>query len=229
MTTAYSAGESEARLVGAVIDKWRLSNGWSPLPLSDQIAMVAAWFEILESARVPARMYNACYLSAMQRRAELKAEGKELSGLTVDDLVAEWSKIRRVNDEINSTQKLLPENAGAACQRCFGTGKEEMPDGSVRPDCRHLPLTREERRERAQAKARQIEFIREAVKKVGAPKPAVSASLVAPRGERFQCSACGRVVNSLGGWRLGETCKALFVGPTLDGDLLTCRGQMVTG
>lgn len=189
-----------------MIDRFRFSQGWQPLPTDDHNRMVAAFYEILEGAKVPPEMYDACYQAYMQHRSELKAQGKDPGVMAADDLVAEWWKVRRLNQEIDKT-RLLPEYNLASCQRCFGTGKEEMPDGSVRENCEHLPFAEGEIEERAKAKAKAIEFLRESAAKIGSPKP---VETVKPKYQKLACSACGRKSSTYFGWTVGETCGQLI-------------------
>lgn len=210
-----------AELLGNVIDRWRISQGWSPMANDDHDRVLCVWFEILSHAGVPPRAYASCYNSAMARRAELKAQGRELQHLTADDLVVEWLKIRG-RPEDSGGVRLLPEHAGGACQRCFGTGKEEMPDGSVREGCRHLPFTERELEERARAKAAAIRILREANAKISAIKSAAPPRGPSePAGEPLQCSACGRKVNTSAGWAVNETCGMLLARGEVCGGRMT--------
>lgn len=129
----------EAAELGQLIDRYRLSQGFNPLPTDDHNRAVVAWYEVLAYAKVPRESWPVCYRAAMQRRAERKAEGREVWPLSADDLVAEFQGIRRLNDELDKS-RLLPQHAAAPCPRCFGTGFERMPDGSVRPGCKHEPI-----------------------------------------------------------------------------------------
>jgi hypothetical protein len=149
----------------------------------------------------------------MRRRAEHKVNGKELSNLSADDLVSGWYSIRdRFMAELKSRAaggaKLLAENNRASCQRCFGTGREQMPDGSTRDTCEHAPITKAEIAERAAAKARSIQFVRDAARRM-APKPV--PVLVQPERTplvRLKCNECGLKTDTRGGWVEGQICKA---------------------
>jgi hypothetical protein len=193
-----------AALLSGIIDRARMAMGWNRLPQSknpeeensEQDVAIITWYEILVDAGVPEERWMNCYRSAQQRENERRRQGKERQIVTPNDLVVEWDKIKELHYELDKS-RLLPENAASACQRCFGTGKEEMPDGSVKDECSHLPLSAADIEERAQAKARSIEFMREAMKKMSAPKPA------APQKPRFvnirmKCNGCGRCVDNDG-------------------------------
>lgn len=204
-----------------MLDKWRLSQGWQPLSETDHDLTIAAWFEVLSDNGVPVEHYGDCYKSAMRRRVELKAEGRDVMPLSADDLVVEWRSLKdRIEPREVNGRKLLAENNAGTCQRCFGTGREQMPDGSVKEDCSHAPFSEGEVAERAEAKAKMIQFVREAAAKI-TPKPIETPKPKEPITAkiRMQCSACGRKVTSLEGWRFGETCGALI------GDD-RCQGQM---
>jgi hypothetical protein len=111
-TTPQSTGLPRGKMLGSIIAKFRLTNGWQPLPTKDQLAMTAAWLEVLDISGVPPEQYESCYAAAMQARAQRKADGEQLSHLTADELAAEWLKIRRLHDEMNrQAVKMLPETA----------------------------------------------------------------------------------------------------------------------
>jgi hypothetical protein len=200
--------------------------GWNRLPQSDnpdeenseQDVAIITWHEILFDGGVPAERWMDCYRSAQVRENERRANGKERQIVTPNDLVVEWGKIKELHYELDKS-RLLPENAASACQRCFGTGKEEMPDGSVKDECSHLPLTTADIEERAKAKAKSIEFMREAMKKIGTPKPApIKPAFV---NIRMKCNGCGRCVDNDGEmWKDGDVCGAALPDETI------CRGQL---
>jgi hypothetical protein len=128
--------------------------------------------------------------------------------LTALELVDAWKHLQQRNETEGSTSlrddRLLPENAAAACQRCFGTDEEQMPDGSVKKDCSHLPLSDEEKRAQAKRRVEQVAAMRAALKAPPKPKPVVEAPVEV--GQKLHCSNCNRKVNTLAGWSIGETC-----------------------
>lgn len=193
--------------------------GWNRLSEKEQNIAIVTWYEILVDAGVPIDRFSDCYRSAQQRENEKRREGKEKSIVTPNDLAVEWEKVRKMNHDIDQT-RLLPENASTACQRCFGTNKEQMPDGSVKDDCSHLPLTESDIQERAKAKAAQIELMRDAMKKIGKPKP------VQAKSEFFyipmECNQCHRRIHNPMGeaWKDGDTCGAMLPQDKI------CRGQL---
>jgi hypothetical protein len=189
----------------------RLQQSSAPGETSEQDIAIITWFEILSDAGIPVESYAACYRSAQQRKSESMAQGGESRIITPNDLAVEWTKVRQMHAEIDKS-RLLPTNAAAACQRCFGTGREEMPDGSSKPDCDHSPLTTEEIEERAAAKARHVEFMREAMKQVRPARPEPREVTQKPKGQLLRCSNpdCGREVNALGGYEIAQVCKDLI-------------------
>ena len=203
--TTTSELSDRAEKLGTVIAKYRMSQGWNPLQPDDQMAMVGVWLELLDADGVPPERYDDCYKAEMSRRGLLKAGGKDVSPMTADDLCARWREVRQMHVEIDKS-RLLTENASAACQRCFGTGREEMPDGSSKPDCDHSPLTDVEIKDRVAAKARSVEFMRAAMRMVQPAKPELREIRPVPKGHLLKCSNCSRELNTLGGVQVGEPC-----------------------
>lgn len=202
-----------------LIDKSRAAMGWGRLPENEQDIAIVTWFEILSDSGVPSSQWPSCYRSAQQRENERRREGKEKSIVTPSDLAVEWDKVRKMNHGIDQT-RLLPENAASACQRCFGTDKEQMPDGSVKDDCGHLPLSETEIKERAQAKAKSIELMRDAMKKIGTPKPTPAKPEFF--NIRMECNSCHRRTDNPMGeaWKDGDTCGVKLIDDSF------CKGQL---
>lgn len=205
------------------------------MPPEDHLAMVAVWLEILDAEGVPTEGFEPAYKAEMNRRVELKRQGgKDLPPMTADDLAARWREIRDINAQIDGFGRLLPENAAGACVRCFGTTWERMPDGSVRHGCSHVPLTDEEERamqenrERDAALARDgVEFMREALKKVGAPKPPTDrpAPVHKPADRFLVCGGCRRKVNTtFMRFEPGDACGDLLNRGTHEGEPKLCGG-----
>lgn len=200
------------------------------------MAMTAAWLEVLDISGVPAEQYEACYSAAVQNRAERRAKGEQLLHLTADELAAEWIKIRELHAELErQSVKMLPANAAHACPNCYGTGMERMPDGRVRPGCKHegwtpefeTEIERNEEARRVEIK-KQADFMKEALGKVGRPKPAADASKPKQAGTPLVCTnpACARKVNTLYGFEPGQTCNELLNRGTHDGELEFCGGTL---
>lgn len=214
-----------AALLGRVIDRARSAIGWGRLPESEHDIWIVSWFEILHDAGVQPEQYDACYRAAQQRKFEQARQGQALSIVTPIDLCVELARVREMHTELDRT-KLLPTNASAGCQRCFGRGFEEMIDGDVRPGCAHEPLTPAEIAARAKHHADMMAQTFAQAKAIAAAKAAakVAAQETAPPVVKFACSSCGRRVNSVLGWQLDETCRAK-IGGTSDAPEL-CAGTM---
>jgi hypothetical protein len=191
------------------------------------MAMTAAWLEVLDISGVPPEQYEACYSAAVQARAERKAGGEQLSHLTADELAAEWIKIRRLNEEIErQSVKMLAAVNPRHCLRCYGTGKEEMADGTSRPGCAHLPVSDEEQAERTRLQKERIQFAREqARQRVGNPEPFIGPVMAVPRLVRLKCSKCPRTVDRLH-YEAGQVCNDLLNRGQGDGNLKLCDGVL---
>lgn len=194
---------------------------WNRLSENEQDVTILTWFEILSDAGVPVERYSDCYRSAQQRENERRAQGKDRQTVTPNDLAVEWSKIKDLHYELDKS-RLLAENAAGTCLRCYGTGKEEMEGGTVREGCKHLPIEKDEAERRQQAAIeRGAQMMKEAMKRIGNPKPV-------QRGSKFvdilmECSYCHRRAHNDGVmWKDGDECGALL---DPDKDEI-CRGQL---
>jgi hypothetical protein len=219
-TTRFSPDPIQAKTIGSILDRWRLANGWQPLESSDQNLTIAAWFQVLKLQGVTVEFYDVCYRAAVTTRAQKRNAGENVPyTLSAEAVASEWPAIREKLDKENPAPLMLTENAAAACQRCFGTGNEEMFDGTSRSGCMHLPMTETER---LQGFAMQAQFIKEASQKIGNPVAVVTpAKRKQPASHiRMQCSHCSRPANSLEGWQLYEACGRLIAPETF------CPGVM---
>lgn len=196
--------QMEAQAIGSILDRWYFASGWKPLEGDDHTLMIAAWFEVLDSSSVPIEAYDRCYSAALARRAKRKSLGETVMNLSAEDLAVEWPGIR---DKVNaSSQRLLCANNAGTCQRCFGTGREEMIDGSVRDGCEHAPLSEEEKETRRLAFAQRMASLRSEMRKV---KSMPVAKPPAEKRQPMECTSCARRVDGREGWQIGETCGAL--------------------
>ena len=212
--------QNQAKKIGDIIARWRLSNGWQLLNADDQTITVAGWFQVLELQGVPEEAYDACYQSAIITRGIKRAQGQDVPfTLSAEAVASEWPRLKEKAEKANPGPRMLVANNLGTCQRCFGTGQEQMPDGSVRPGCTHEPLTEYDVAIRAEGKAAAIQFIRDGAKMIF-PKPILRAKPAPDKSHvRFQCTACGRRVNGAAGWQLGEECKQLV-------NAVKCIGEM---
>lgn len=209
-------GEEEARAIGNILERWRFANQWEPFPDDDHNLTIAAWYEVLQAGGVPYEAYGRCYEAALSSRMKRKARGEKVLNLSAEDLAVEWPAVRDEFMRRNAKgQKLLAANSKAGCPRCFGTGSEVMPDGSVRSDCAHEPLTKAEMAERAKLKADLIAGVRADASRRAMPQPGLRVAK--DPGVVMECGTCAREVDSREGWQVGEQCKALRDGKKCDG------------
>lgn len=190
--------------------------------------MVAAWLEVLAVSGVPVEHFDSCYRAARQAQVEAVAAGGETKPLSAEDLAVEWIKVRRMNDEMRREEmkhRALAEVNPKSCERCFGTGREEMPGGGVRPDCDHTPLSDEERAARDEEKREQLAWLREQAKQVGRPKPVTVEAPKPPVGVWLRCDSCPRKVNVLH-YEPGQKCGDLLNRGHDEGDLKFCQGAL---
>lgn len=179
---------------------------------------VAAWIPL--TLCIPAERLFDCYIWAMQnRRSDFP--------LSAPDLVKAWRGIQDSSETQSAAAggkyKMLSQFAPGACERCFGTGMEIMPDGSVRPNCQHQPLTGEDRELAREAQAEVAKFMREALKNIGKPKPPATPKKD-ERGTRLVCGSCQRKVWTVFGFEVGGRCGELLNRGTHDGELKLCEG-----
>jgi hypothetical protein len=237
-TTPSVPDQDTAAVISGLIDRARMAMGWNRLSQSrvtgensEQDVAIITWFEICADAGMRLEQYAPCYRAAQQRKRELLSQGQPLSIVTPHDLCAELDRVRAMHAELDKT-RMLPSRARGACSRCFGTGFERMPNGSVRPGCKHdewtdvdeSELERNEEQVRAEV-ARQAEIMREALKKVGSPKPVeteVPAAL--PAGHWLKCDKCPNRVNVLH-YEEDQRCGYLLNRYTSDeGEPTLCEG-----
>lgn len=186
--------------------------------------------------RVNAKIPTALLPTIYERSMKLK---DERGGSVFWDARAMWRAYQEHVEEVEGRDdfdpsRLLTDNAAAACKRCYGTGMERMPDGAVRPGCQHAPMTDAEDAEiernrvaDAEFVRKQTEFMREALKTVGSPKPPIKPVPVKPAGKTFRCDSCGRDVDAVFGWEAGEECGDLINRAHQDGEIQLCKGRMV--
>jgi hypothetical protein len=200
--------------------------------------MVAAWLEVLEVSGVPVEHYDSCYRAARQTQIELKAKGESVGPLGAEDLAVEWVKLAELHAEMQREEmkhRALPANAASACPKCYGTGLERMPNGSVRKGCQHegwSPDFEDELERNEGARREEIrkgaDFLKEALGKVGSPKPVANANAPKQIGVILGCTneACKRKVNTLYGYEPGQTCSELLNRGVHDGPLKFCDGTL---
>lgn len=225
-TTQFLPDPEQAKTIGSIINRWRLASGWQLLSKDDQNLTIAAWFQVLKLQGVTMEFYDVCYRAAIATRAAKRSAGADVPfTLAAEAVAAEWPgiKAKLEEGEPGKPLQLVARNA-TGCERCWGSGHEQMIDGTVRDGCLHEPLLMAER---DVFRARRLEYqkvMSEALLKIGTPTPVVQPFVKKkqkPTMLRMQCSHCGRRVNSLEGWQMHERCSI----PLKGGDAL-CVGLM---
>ena len=120
--TTSRANEQVKALMG-VINKIRLSRGWSILPPQDAEITARAWAEIL--ADVPAEAINDLYLLTVETRAKALGNGKEPPEPSAELMLSLWSGpngLRHRLGDLRALGQLEAGDAGHACPDCFGSG-----------------------------------------------------------------------------------------------------------
>jgi hypothetical protein len=226
--------DETAALLSTIIDYGRFASGWNRLPETEQFGMVCAFYLDLTDAGVPRERWTDCYRAWKRRRLQALKNGKPTGPLSADDLILEWDSIRHMHAELDKT-RLLTANAANACPKCYGTNMERMPNGSVRPGCLHEGWSPEfeeeiehnEEARRAEIK-KQADFMKDALSKVGSPKPVADAPKPKQAGTVLRCTneACARKVTTLYGFEPGQSCNELLNRGVHDGPLKSCDGTL---
>ena len=156
--------ESRRRILAKILLDDRIAHNYEPRPPEETDIIVQAFLPVTRC--IPVRHLYECYVAGLEAR-----HGGNNFQITAVEMVHAWKGLQgRLEKELIVGRKLLPEHAATACQRCFGSGREEMPDGSVRAGCEHIPFTPEELKERAQAKAKMIQSLRAQARQIRAAK-----------------------------------------------------------
>jgi hypothetical protein len=208
--------------LGQILDRYRTSQNWQPLPDDDHNQMVAAWLEVLEVSGVPVEHYDSCYRAARQTQIELKAKGESVGPLGAEDLAVEWVKLRELHAEMQREEmrhRALTESAAAACQRCLG--RKPAVD-----TCDHRPLSEEELMTQAEAYAENARALREMLAKKPAVKSMPAEEFKMDLSVTYTCTDCARKVKSEFGWNYHDRCNQRIPGPVRDGEKHGCRGVM---
>lgn len=200
---------------------------YKPLTVKEVLNRAIAWKT--PTAVIPENRLFDCW-NYIAQNPERNRE-RELNAY---DLVAGWKALQdggRVAGRALAGQKLLAENATAACERCFGKGKEIVTaaGGSTSAkDCDHSPLTDEERRANADAKAAFFRKVRELARRPAQGRAPASPRRPKPptKGTLFVCSVCKRIVSSEVGWTEFEPCNFKLGMKTNGRDPVLCDGMM---
>ncbi len=113
--------------MAAVINKFRLSQGWAMLPVSDAEKMVGVWIEVLDRHAIPAQAYEILYTAALDVRARRQAEGRDVPDFNATFLASLWLSDRSLR--VGATQDAKQLETTLKCGLCNGTGwKPVMSD-----------------------------------------------------------------------------------------------------
>jgi hypothetical protein len=188
-----------------ILTEYREANQYAPLNDDDMELRIASWMPV--TAPVPVARLHDCYVWAMQNRSNQFP-------LAATEIVDAWKHLQqRAETEGSSSlrdDRLLPENAAAACVRCDKLGREIHLDGSIGGVCDHRPFTEEEKQEASRIKMEMLaEAQREARKRVEIRRQEElkkKEEAQKPKEHHLFCSNCNRRVSTLAGWQAGEAC-----------------------
>lgn len=211
LPNSEEAAVEAATILGTILDRNRLANGWNRLPDTEHDQQLISWLEVLDVNGVPFPAFDECYRAALKTRMRQKSAGVKLMPMAAEDLAVEWPAVKAAA-EINHGPKRLAASSESDCPRCFGTGMEALPNNISRPGCSHAPLTDAERPLFIEARSKFNGMMAEGLLKIGVeiptmPKPQPKKQK--PSSVRLQCSHCARPANSLEGWMKHESCRAL--------------------
>lgn len=133
------------------------------------------------------------------------------------------------SDRVTDKARLLG-NGRERCERCYGTGMEELDDGTTKPGCEHLPLSDSDKANRRLLQAMRFEELRKNMRKVGRPRPVEGPPAPKrPKGDTLKCDdpKCGREVDTYFlHFEPGDTCGGLLNRYTSDeGEPELCKGM----
>jgi len=113
--------------LSAVLDKWRLSQGWQPMADDDHDAMIAVWMEAFDVAGVAPDAYHELYLDALRVRGTALANGQNPPAFAPELFISLWPALRdrRERAAVESGRQ-LPPVAMSACPLCNGSGWEPV-------------------------------------------------------------------------------------------------------
>jgi hypothetical protein len=222
--------EERRRVLARLFYSDRLSHQYEGRDPEDLDLLIQA--VIPQTRSIPVHYLPECYVVALEQRPP--GDNFQIRGV---ELVNAWKVIQgRVEMEskgaYENKTRLITANARGACSRCFGTGFERMPDGSVRPNCPHDQWTDEDQltaeeneAERRAFIQKQAEVMREALKAAKRPKPEEKASPEPAPGVWLKCSKCPRKVNVLY-FEPGQVCNDLLNRGQGEGELKLCDGVL---
>lgn len=103
--------EAAADVVGRILNRFRMAQGWAAEDPENHKLRVAAWLEVLGVARVPVERYDELYRRALDTRTRKQAQGLEVFYVRPDDLVVEWLALREAQLKPSIGPENCPERA----------------------------------------------------------------------------------------------------------------------
>ena len=134
--------------MGDVLDRWRLNQGWNPWDNDTQMAAIASYVHTLDREGVPASAYGELYERVLSARAAAIHSGKQLPNFGAELMLASWPSLRaEIEQRRIDSGRILPDTAASQCNRCNGTGLENVYDIDGRilgvragRTCEHAPM-----------------------------------------------------------------------------------------
>lgn len=122
LTENELANVAYAKAIGDIVAKAQITQGFATFSPGDQDIAVAAWLELFNEYKIPARYINRLYLHAKKRRIELIRETGKFVEFSADFVIAQW---KGLSDMIEAEQKSTRLEAKIiyGCRKCFGTNR----------------------------------------------------------------------------------------------------------
>lgn len=108
-----------------VINRYRISKGWQPLPPEDGETTANVWIDVLDQHDVPAGMYERLYWKCSEVRTASIRRGEDPPDFSAELMASVWGGTNGLRAEIAA--KLAGQRV-LECPTCRGTGfKSFMP------------------------------------------------------------------------------------------------------
>lgn len=105
MTRSRSSPSEAGEIVGRILNRFRLAQGWNAEDPENHKLRVAAWLEVLGVNRIPVDEYDELYRRALETRARKQMAGQDVFYLRPDDLVIEFNALAK-----SATPEIDPAN-----------------------------------------------------------------------------------------------------------------------
>lgn len=116
------------RILGGILNKYRLVKGWTMLSLEDAELMTMAWVEILDGERIPDSAYDDLYNASMRKINAMVADGKKAPDFDANLMASMWRADRELRDRHAPRPLSIVGSMSGGCSRCLGTGWEYMKE-----------------------------------------------------------------------------------------------------